>query len=128
VPCYPGELNQVFLNIIVNAAHAIGDVVKSSGPKGRIAIRTWPEESAVVVAISDSGAGIPESARAKLFDPFFTTKELGKGTGQGLAIARSVVVDKHQGSITFTTELGKGTTFFIRLPLSAGEKASPAAA
>ena len=72
---------------------------------------------AVVVSVSDDGGGIPEAIRERIFDPFFTTKEVGKGTGQGLPIARSVVVDKHGGEFTFETEVGKGTTFFIRLPI-----------
>jgi PAS domain S-box-containing protein len=119
VVCHPGDLNQVFLNILVNAAHAIGDVVRHSGQKGRIRITTRQDGDEVVIAISDTGPGIPEEIRDKIFDPFFTTKEVGKGTGQGLAIARSVVVDKHGGTLSFETEAGKGTTFFIRLPVSA---------
>jgi signal transduction histidine kinase len=77
------------------------------------------------VSISDTGNGIPESVRARVFDPFFTTKEVGRGTGQGLAIARSVIVDKHGGALTFETRLGKGTTFIIRLPV-AGKNPRPA--
>jgi signal transduction histidine kinase len=117
VPCFLGELNQVVLNIIVNAAHAISDSVRGTEARGMIRVRTWSEEGHVVVTISDTGGGIPEHVRAKVFDPFFTTKDVGKGTGQGLAIARAVVVDKHHGSLTFETETGKGTTFSIRLPL-----------
>ena len=117
VYCQPGEFNQVILNLIVNAAHAIGDVVKKGGPeKGLIRVRTRGFPGYAEIRIEDSGTGIPQDARARVFDPFFTTKEVGKGTGQGLAIARSVVVDKHGGSIHFETELGKGTTFIIRLP------------
>ena len=74
-----------------------------------------------MIAISDTGGGIPEAIRTRIYDPFFTTKEVGRGTGQGLAIARSVVVDRHKGSLTFESEVGKGTTFFIRLPLDPGE-------
>ena len=117
VVCHVGELNQVFLNIIVNAAHAIGDVVRGTETKGLIRIRTWHEAGWVFVAITDSGAGIPEAVRDKVFDPFFTTKEVGRGTGQGLAIARNVVVEKHGGEITFESEVGKGTTFVLRLPV-----------
>jgi two-component system NtrC family sensor kinase len=120
VLCHIGELNQVFLNIIVNAAHAIADAVAGSERRGLIKIATRQEGSDVVIAISDSGNGIPEAIRSKIFDPFFTTKEVGKGTGQGLAIARSVVVDKHGGAISVETEVGHGTTFLIRLPI--GEK------
>jgi PAS domain S-box-containing protein len=117
ITCHVGELNQVFLNIIVNAAHAIGDVVRGTDNKGLIRIRTWSESASVIVAISDTGSGIPESVRDKIFDPFFTTKEVGRGTGQGLAIAHAVIVDKHGGEITFETEMGRGTTFFLRLPV-----------
>jgi len=117
VSCLPGELNQVVLNMIVNAAHAIGDVVgKEGSKKGKIRVQTRNSEGWAEIRIQDTGAGIPEKARPRIFEPFFTTKEIGKGTGQGLAIARSVIVDKHAGSIHFETELGKGTTFIIRIP------------
>jgi PAS domain S-box-containing protein len=115
VCCLPGEFNQAILNIVVNAAHAISDKVGGKG-KGLISVRTRQKGDKVEIRISDTGTGIPEAARGRIFDPFFTTKEVGKGTGQGLAIARSVVVDKHQGEIFFETELGQGTTFVIRLP------------
>jgi signal transduction histidine kinase len=117
VLCNVGELNQVFLNILVNAAHAVGDVVAQTRNKGRIVVRTCRDGDAVVVEIEDTGSGIPEAARPRVFDPFFTTKPVGKGTGQGLAIARSIVVDRHRGSLTFRTEVGRGTTFTIRLPI-----------
>ncbi|MEM7307894.1 MAG: DAHL domain-containing protein [Planctomycetota bacterium] len=117
VPCLPGEFNQVVLNMIVNASHAIADVVGEEGPRGTIRISTRRDGDGVEVRISDTGTGIPESARAKIFDPFFTTKGVGRGTGQGLAIAHGVVVQKHNGALDFETELGKGTTFIIRLPL-----------
>jgi PAS domain S-box-containing protein len=116
--CHVGELNQVFLNLIVNAAHAIGDVVGSAGGKGTIRIRTSRDGDMVQIDIADTGSGIPESIRHRIFDPFFTTKEVGKGTGQGLAIARSTVVTKHRGCLTFETEIGKGTTFIVRLPIN----------
>ena len=116
VCCYISELNQVFLNIIVNAAHAIGDVVKGTGTRGTITIATRADGAHVVVAISDTGSGIPEHVRGRIFDPFFTTKEVGKGTGQGLAIANTIV-QKHGGALTFETEIGKGTTFFVRIPV-----------
>jgi len=121
VLCHVGDLNQVFLNLIVNAAHAIGDVVGQAGGKGSIRIRTLQEGNWARIDIADTGAGIPQSIRHRIFDPFFTTKEVGKGTGQGLAIARSIVVTKHHGSLTFETEVGKGTTFTIRLPID-GER------
>ncbi len=122
VPCLPGEFNQVILNMLVNAAHAIADVIgHGENGKGKITISTRRMGDWVEVRISDTGTGIPEAARSKIFDPFFTTKPVGKGTGQGLAIARSVVVDKHGGNIDFETELGQGTTFIIRLPLQAAQ-------
>jgi PAS domain S-box-containing protein len=117
VPCLPDDFNQVILNVIVNAAHAIGDVVgKGTGNKGRITVATRVDGDWAEIRISDTGTGIPEYARRRIFDPFFTTKDVGKGTGQGLAIAHSVVADKHGGMITFETEMGVGTTFIIRLP------------
>jgi signal transduction histidine kinase len=118
VPCHLGEINQVVLNLLVNAAHAISDVVKDSGAMGKLTVRTRFDANEVEIAIGDSGGGIPEAAREKVFDPFFTTKEVGRGTGQGLAIAHSVIVNKHGGTLRFETECGKGTTFFIRLPIS----------
>jgi signal transduction histidine kinase len=120
VLCYLGDLNQVFLNLLVNAAHAIADKVGGSGEKGCIRVRTAQEEDSVVIAISDTGSGIAEEIRGKIFDPFFTTKEVGRGTGQGLAIARAIVVEKHGGTLDFETEPGHGTTFFIRLPVGGG--------
>lgn len=117
VLCLPGEMNQVFLNIVVNAAHAIGDVTDGGNKgKGRIRLTTRAREGMAEIRISDTGGGVPETVRDRIFDPFFTTKKVGKGTGQGLAIARNVVVDKHQGAICFETESGCGTTFIIQLP------------
>jgi PAS domain S-box-containing protein len=121
VLCHVGALNQVFLNLIVNAAHAIGDVVALGGSKGRIHIKTLKEGDLARIDISDTGSGIPEAIRQRIFEPFFTTKEVGKGTGQGLAIAHSIVVTKHHGSLTFESEVGKGTTFTIRLPIGGAE-------
>jgi signal transduction histidine kinase len=119
ISCLPGEFNQVILNLIVNASHAISDVVKKGGPEmGKIKVQTRNCPEWAEILIQDTGTGIPEKARSRIFDPFFTTKAIGKGTGQGLAIARSVIVDKHGGSIHFETEEGKGTTFIIRLPLN----------
>jgi signal transduction histidine kinase/CheY-like chemotaxis protein len=115
VSCLPGEINQVILNIVVNAAHAIADKTKGK-IKGLIGIRTRCLSDKVEIRISDTGTGIPETARGRIFEPFFTTKEVGRGTGQGLAIARSVIVDKHHGEIAFETETGQGTTFILRLP------------
>ena len=129
VPCLPGELNQVFLNMIVNAAHAIGDAVGDGGQgRGTIRVATRRDDDMVEVRIADTGAGIPPEVRSRVFDPFFTTKEVGKGTGQGLAIAHSVVTQKHGGTLTFESEVGVGTTFVVRLPLEeAGVDAEAAA-
>ncbi|GAB4338095.1 MAG: hypothetical protein Kow0037_21790 [Calditrichia bacterium] len=119
VPCLAGELNQVFLNIIVNAAHAIQEKVGSEpAEKGKIRISTRPADGRVIVSIADTGKGIPPQIQNKIFDPFFTTKEVGKGTGQGLAIAHDVVVNKHNGNIRFETTPGQGTKFIIELPVS----------
>jgi len=118
ISCLPGEFNQVILNLIVNSAHSIGDVIKKgTAEKGKIVVQTRKCLDCAEIRVQDTGSGIPENVRARIFDPFFTTKEIGKGTGQGLAIARSVIVDKHGGSIHFETEEGKGTTFIVRLPL-----------
>ena len=122
VLCHGGELNQVFLNLVVNAAHAIGDVVAGTDRRGTIRIRTRREGEDVVIEIGDTGTGIPAAVRERIFEPFFTTKEVGRGTGQGLAISRSVVVDKHGGSLTFVTETGRGTTFIIRMPLDGARR------
>jgi two-component system NtrC family sensor kinase len=120
--CFAGELNQVFLNILINAAHAIGDVVdRANNEKGKIRVSSHREGPWVEVRFSDTGPGIPKSIQHRVFDPFFTTKQVGKGTGQGLAIAHRVVVEKHGGTLSFETEEGAGTTFIIRLPIEPGE-------
>jgi signal transduction histidine kinase len=113
VVCCGGELNQVFLNLLVNAAHAIADTKQH----GLITISTRRDADQVIVSISDSGTGIPPEIQSKIFDPFFTTKEVGRGTGQGLSIAHQIVVGRHKGSLTFETQPGKGTTFRIRIPI-----------
>jgi PAS domain S-box-containing protein len=117
VTCHAGDVNQAILNIIVNAAHAIGDVVAGTTNRGRITVVTSRDNDWAEVRISDTGGGIPEEVRDRIFDPFFTTKEVGKGTGQGLAISRSVILEKHGGTLTFETQMGMGTTFIIRLPI-----------
>jgi signal transduction histidine kinase len=118
VPCFQAELNQVILNLIVNAAHAIADTNKDyPSQMGTIRISTRREDNWAKIYISDTGSGIPEKIRHKIFDLFFTTKEPGKGTGQGLAISHSVVVEKHKGTIDLVSKEGKGTTFIISLPL-----------
>ncbi len=116
VVCYPGDINQVVLNLIVNAAHAIKEKVKD-GEKGKITVATRARGELVEISVTDTGNGIPEAIQTRVFDPFFTTKEVGKGTGQGLALAYTVVVKKHGGKIWFETKVGQGTTFFITLPV-----------
>lgn len=121
VPCLRDELNQVVLNLVVNAAHAIAEVTeKGERGKGKITVGLGAVEGMAEITVTDTGGGIPEAARSRVFEPFFTTKVVGKGTGQGLAIAYSVVVDKHQGTIDFETETGRGTTFRVRIPLEEG--------
>ena len=120
VRCHAGEVNQVILNIVINAAHAIGDAVAKTDRKGRITVRTSREGESVVISIGDTGNGIPEDIRDRIFDPFFTTKEVGKGSGQGLAMAHAVVTAKHHGTLTFESRVGRGTTFFVRLPIEGG--------
>ncbi len=118
VTCYLGDVNQAVLNLIVNASHAIADVVKNNGgDRGKITVKTREEGDEVVITIRDTGTGIPKDIRDRIFDPFFTTKELGKGTGQGLAMVRAVIVDKHGGGVAVESELGLGTAFHLRLPI-----------
>jgi signal transduction histidine kinase len=117
VSCHLGEINQVILNLLVNASHAIADVVEGTDNLGIITVRTRLDGDEVEISIADTGTGIPETERDKIFEPFYTTKEVGKGTGQGLSHAHSVIVKKHAGTLRFETEGGKGTTFFIRLPI-----------
>ncbi|MGA9897710.1 MAG: CHASE4 domain-containing protein [Terriglobales bacterium] len=132
VVCYLGDLNQVFLNLMLNAAHSIADVVKGTDKMGSIRVETRvdskPDGDWAEVSISDTGTGIPEAVRERIFEPFFTTKPVGKGTGQGLALARAIVVEKHGGSLTFETEMGRGTTFHVRIPVNGiGTQAARAA-
>ncbi|HEX6276697.1 MAG TPA: ATP-binding protein [Polyangiaceae bacterium] len=127
VICHGSEINQVILNIVVNAAHAIGDMVAGSDRRGRIGVQTRRNEDSVVIRITDTGGGIPKDIRERIFDPFFTTKGVGKGTGQGLAIARSVVIEKHRGELHFETDEGHGTTFVIRLPIEGARPRAEAA-
>ncbi len=116
VTCHGGEINQVVLNLVVNAAHAIEAVVKGTSDRGTIRLSTRLDGEQVELRISDTGTGIPSEIANKIFDPFFTTKEIGKGTGQGLALARTIV-EGHGGTLRFETEMGRGTTFVIRLPV-----------
>ena len=117
ITCHGGQINQVVLNLVVNSAHAIADFVKKNGGRGRISIRTSVEDECALITIADTGGGIPESIQARIFDPFFTTKEVGRGTGQGLSIARNAIVKGHGGQLDFVSEIGKGTTFQVRLPI-----------
>lgn len=119
-PVYLSELNQAVLNIIVNAAHAIGDQVEGTDRKGRIRVSTRFQNNEVVIRISDTGGGIPDEIRDKIFDPFFTTKEVGKGTGQGLGVVHSVVVEKHHGHVDIDSVPGEGTTFTLHIPVQSG--------
>jgi len=113
INCYPQQLNQVFMNLLVNAAQAIEK-------QGEITVRSWHENGSVYVSVSDTGSGIPPETLNRIFEPFFTTKEVGKGTGLGLSITYDIVKN-HEGEITVESEQGKGTTFIVRLPI-AGEK------
>jgi len=119
IPLLADEMGQVILNVLVNAAQAISEKIGTDpdGEKGIITISTTKVNDTVQLRIHDTGNGIPEQARERIFDPFYTTKEVGKGTGQGLAISHGVVTEKHGGSINFTTETGAGTEFVITLPL-----------
>ena len=120
VPCFRAELNQVILNMIVNAAHAIAEVkMDCSSPRGTIRISTHHQDNWAKIRISDTGAGIPEEIRHKIFDLFFTTKGPGKGSGQGLSISHSVIVEKHKGILDLESQVGKGTTFIIGIPMEA---------
>lgn len=121
VECHLGDFNQVILNLVVNAAHAIGAADRG---RGTIRVSTRTEGLYAVIEVSDTGTGVPAEIADKIFDPFFTTKEVGTGTGQGLALVRTLVTDRHGGTIDFTSEAGVGTTFTVRLPLSAPDPVS----
>jgi len=114
VYCHLGDINQVVLNLVVNAAHAIGSADRG---RGTIRVSTRLDGAYVVIEVADTGTGVPPEIAERLFDPFFTTKEVGTGTGQGLALVRTLVTDRHGGTITFTTEAGAGTVFTVRLPV-----------
>jgi len=113
VTCFVAELGQVFLNLIVNAAHAM-----EGRGRGTLKVTSCVDGDHVVVAIGDTGSGIPPEIQPRIFDPFFTTKPIGRGTGQGLAIARAIVVDHHGGSLSFDSVADQGTTFVIRIPIT----------
>lgn len=123
VSCVPGEINQALLNIVVNAAHAIAERVGESGGKGRITISARRAGDWAEVRVHDTGIGIAPEIGDKVFEPFFTTKEVGKGMGQGLAMARRVIAEQHGGEIGFESQVGVGTTFWVRLPLARNQQA-----
>jgi two-component system, NtrC family, sensor kinase len=115
--CLSNEISQALLNILINASHAIADKIPNNTEKGLITISTRHSPEYVEICIEDTGSGIPENIQARIFDPFFTTKSVGKGTGQGLAISHDVIEKKHNGTLNFTSEIGKGTVFTIQLPI-----------
>lgn len=129
VKCLPDGVNQAILNMVVNAAHAIAEAQaqRQVHEKGCIRVTTRSRPPFVEIHIKDTGAGIPEELRERIFDPFFTTKEVGKGTGQGLAIAYSVIVKKHGGSIDLQSTVGQGTTFILSLPINGVASEAPRA-
>ena len=119
IQCFPNELSQVVLNLIVNAAHAIADRPQGDpSAKGTITVATARAGDQVEIRVRDTGTGIPVAVRDRIFDPFFTTKTVGRGTGQGLAIVHNAIVERHRGTVTFETELGTGTVFIVRLPVA----------
>jgi signal transduction histidine kinase len=122
VLCNAGTSATCIVNLVVDATDAVSD----TGAHGAIAIRTRQDGGDVVISVSDSGPAIPDEIADRIFEPFFTTKEVGRGTGQGLAIARAIVTERHGGTIGFTTELGRGTTFEVRLPSQAARQVSEA--
>ena len=114
VVCFPGQLNQVLLNLVVNAAHAIADAKRAG--LGTIRVATRERDGIVEISVGDDGCGIPDDVARSVFNPFFTTKEVGRGSGQGLSLSRAIVVDAHGGTLTFESRLGEGTTFTARIP------------
>jgi len=126
IEAHPTELGQVILQLLSNACRAVEDAGAAAGAKGRIDITTRQVGDAIEIIVADNGIGIAPENQGKIFDPFFTTREVGQGTGQGLMIAYNVVVGRHGGELTFESERGSGTTFYVRLPvrttdLAAGE-------
>jgi signal transduction histidine kinase len=117
VRCHAGELNQVILNLLINASHAIADLGGDSGHKGVISVSTRLDGDGVLISVGDTGSGIAENIRHRIFEPFFTTKEVGRGTGQGLAISHNIIVKRHGGAIDCDSQVGQGTVFRVWLPL-----------
>lgn len=118
VKVFHGDIGQVIMNLVVNAAHAIEDVKGNTDKMGRILIKSYQDGDRVVVAVTDTGCGIPPGSLGRIFDPFFTTKEVGRGSGQGLAISRTIIHDKHGGEISVESTVGRGSTFMVRIPIS----------
>lgn len=118
IKVFPGDIGQVIVNLVVNAAQAIEEVKGDGGNMGKITVQSSFDDTSILITITDTGGGIPEKIRDRIFDPFFTTKEVGKGSGQGLAISHTIIKEKHGGEMSFTSEIGIGTTFTIKLPLS----------
>lgn len=128
VLCFAGDINQVLLNLVVNAAHVIGDKGGNESKLGTITLKTWLDGDNVAISVTDTGTGIPNHVKARIYDPFFTTKEVGRGTGQGLALAKTLIVDRHNGTLDVDTEVNAGTTFTIRIPLAGTRSGAPASA
>jgi signal transduction histidine kinase len=125
VPCILGDMNQVILGMIDNSVDSIQEAIDSNRIKeGLIRITTARAGDQALIVIEDNGAGIPTTAISKVFDPFFTTKKIGKGTGQGLAIAHDIIVNKHQGTVQVASEPGEGSSFCITIPLGNGALAA----
>jgi signal transduction histidine kinase len=118
VRCFAGDINQVLLNLVVNAAHAIADKGAKESDLGRITVKTWAEGADVYISVADSGTGIPDELRERIYDPFFTTKEVGRGTGQGLSMVKNLIVDRHQGNVARSTHVGEGSVFTVRIPVA----------
>jgi signal transduction histidine kinase len=114
VTCYLSDLNQAFLNLLVNAA----DAVAERGEPGSVAVRTRADGEHVEIVVADTGIGIPDEIRGRIFDPFFTTKPVGQGRGQGLSLVHAIVIDRHNGTIAVDSEVGQGTTITVRLPVT----------
>jgi PAS domain S-box-containing protein len=123
VRCYVGKLSQVVLNLVVNAAHAIADAGRTG--HGKIRITSRVEGESVAIRFSDNGCGIPDTNRDRVFDQFFTTKQVGRGTGQGLSLARRIIVDAHGGTLAFVSAVGVGTTFTVTLPIAGRRPIEP---
>jgi signal transduction histidine kinase len=120
IECYPGQLNQVFMNIIANSIDALEEInFQQDNRVGKIIITTalTNNQKSVSISIKDNGIGINQQIQHQIFDHLFTTKEVGKGTGLGLAIARQIIIEKHHGCIEVSSELSKGTEFLISIPV-----------